>query len=185
MAIWRGGMNGESIEAALWEENHTRCDPPLNGEGVCRVASSLCRYKAEDTASVDGRFALTDPRNAATRCSTRVGPPLHRRRPVLAWDGTSWAYDNTGEVTGRMKQTVRAVRRRAGSPPPRRNKPPDVRKDIRRGVAHQRCDWVATSETRIMAGGVRFDLDPMLFGVANGTIDLRHGRLRERRREDR
>lgn len=43
---------------------------------------------------------------------------------------------------------------------------------------------LAMSEPEIAAHVEQFDADPMLFNVANGTIDLRTGELRPHRRED-
>ncbi len=42
----RAGMSREAIEAALVEENLHRCDPPLPGGEVRRIAGSVARYPA-------------------------------------------------------------------------------------------------------------------------------------------
>jgi putative DNA primase/helicase len=153
------GMSAESIEAALLEDNRTRCDPPLDSEEVRRLASSVGRY-APDPASRS--FARTDLGNAE-RLVARHGQDLRYTEDGrwLAWDGTRWLHDNTGEVTRRMKQTVRSIR----------DEPVSGTKAIkslldfaRRSEAESRVKaaiGLAKSDPAIIASGASFDVDPM------------------------
>jgi putative DNA primase/helicase len=104
----------------------------------------------------------------------------------LVWDGKRWSRDLTGEVQRRAKESIRHLHTEA--------------LDIEDG--RDRRDWakwalISESETRLRAAvklaeteepvvvtADRLDNDPMLLTVANGTVDLRSGLLREARRDD-
>lgn len=53
----RRGMQQESIEAALVEENRLRCEPPLDAAEVHRIAESVARY---DPAEQDARVRCAE-----------------------------------------------------------------------------------------------------------------------------
>jgi len=111
----------------------------------------------------------------------------HRRRRWLMWDRHRWSDDADGEIRRLAKL---AVRHRLLST----TKIDDL---TRRGQAarfaiqsehRQRLDALlaqATTEPPITDAGRHWDRDPLLFGVENGILDLRVGRLRDGRREDR
>ncbi|MDQ3571705.1 MAG: phage/plasmid primase, P4 family [Actinomycetota bacterium] len=103
------------------------------------------------------------------------------------WDDRRWATDRTGEVERRMVSTVRAIYREAGG----------LEDDERRGKLGK---WAHASESEarlraavslarhkveVVVESERLDADPWLLNVANGTLDLRTGELRDHRREDR
>ena len=103
----------------------------------------------------------------------------------LAWDGTRYRPDTTGEVQRLAKGTVGTIyaeAQKAGED--RREK---VAKHALQSEAKSRIQAMidlAWSEPEIVATPEDFDRDLWLFNCQNGTIDLRTGKLREHRRED-
>ena len=111
----------------------------------------------------------------------------HRRRRWLMWDRHRWSDDADGEIRRLAKL---AVRHRLLST----TKIEDL---TQRGQAakfaiqsehRQRLDALlaqAQTEPPITDAGRHWDRDPLLFGAENGVLDLRTGRLRDGRPEDR
>ncbi len=111
----------------------------------------------------------------------------HRRRRWLMWDRHRWSDDADGEIRRLAKL---AVRHRLLSA----TKIEDL---TRRGQAakfaiqsehRQRLDALlaqAQTEPPVTDAGKHWDSEPMLFGTENGILDLRTGRLRDGRPEDR
>ena len=104
----------------------------------------------------------------------------------LCWDGTRWAIDDTGEAERRAKDTVGQMYRVL---------PAIEDTDKRATLAKHAAASEAASRIRAMLGlsqsepgiAVRaedLDGDPWSLNVANGTIDLRTGKLRPHRRDD-
>jgi len=98
-------MAVEAIEAALIEENRTRCSPPLPESEVREIARSVSRYQPATT------FHLTDLGNA----KRLVAHFKDRIRYCSTWkcwlffDGTRWTRDDTGEIFRLAKQTVEGI----------------------------------------------------------------------------
>lgn len=103
----------------------------------------------------------------------------------IVWTGKRWEVDTLQRVQLWAEKTVRHIYKEARDEP-----------DSSRRVAL--AGWAARSEaaSRIAAmlklaeplaavSPDQFDRDPWVFNVANGTLDLRTGNLREHRREDR
>jgi len=133
-----------------------------------------------------GPWNLTDLGNAE-RLVHHHGRDLRFCFPqnrFFVWTGQRWAEDDQGEVMRRAKATVQTIYGEARH----------VADDDRR-AAIGRHAYRSENETRLRAmvnlarmdlavlpGG--FDRDPWLLNVANGTLDLRTGRLLPHRRED-
>lgn len=130
----------------------------------------------------------TDLGNAA-RLVRRHGQELRYCFPQkkwYAWDGTRWRRDDTGEIFRRAKDTVRAIYTEAGGAddPERRSKLAThaMRSEAEAKIAGMVA--LARSEPDIPVMPAQLDRDPWLFSVANGTLELRTGTLREHRRGD-
>jgi len=141
-------------------------------------------FEDEDTGSQSPEpltLPHTDLGNAR-RLVADHGPRL-RWAPQLGhwlhWDGTRWAEDLTGEVHRRAKDTVDGLLTQIASTSG------DERKRITR-------HWLASQGAARLAAMVtlaatepdvpvtidELDTDPFALNVANGTVDLRTGRLR-------
>lgn len=100
-------------------------------------------------------------------------------REWLAWDGFRWRPDTDGEVFRVAKEIVDAV------------KEPRHDRDQQRLWLRTKSEALinamvrlASTEPGIPVRVAHLDRDPFLLGVANGTLDLRTGKLRAPRRDD-
>lgn len=132
--------------------------------------------------------ATTDMRNAR-RFVLQHGADLRFCAPMggwLVWDGRRWTADDNGMVMRLAKLTVQRMYGEADGIPDQEDRIKFIR-----SVMH--CETLgklkamietAESEHEVSARVEDFDTDPWLLNVANGTIDLRSGEIREHRRED-
>ena len=102
----------------------------------------------------------------------------------LVWDGQRWAIDSQRKVEELAVATVRAMYRAAAQ-----LDDPDRRKALaswaQRSESRSRIEaMVALARHMTARKADEFDSDPWLLNCANGTLDLRTGELRPRRRED-
>ncbi|MDP9426656.1 MAG: phage/plasmid primase, P4 family [Actinomycetota bacterium] len=133
-------------------------------------------------------FRLTDTGNAE-RLVARHGKDIryvHAWNRWLVWAGKNWQTDDTGEINRRAKDTVRAIYGEAQEASD---------SSTRRELAGHAMKCEAESRLRAMISLAQseegmpvrvddLDTDTCLLNVANGTIDLRTGKLRPHRRED-
>lgn len=144
---------------------------------------------APPAAPVTEGFSWSDWGNAR-RMVALHGQDLrfnHLNKEWYYWTGKCWEEDNCGEVVRRAKDTVESIYDEAqgmewGS---------DTRlKLIKFALKSEASGQIAgmlnlaRSEPGIPVLPDEFDADPLLFNVANGTINLRTGTLQEHRRED-
>lgn len=139
----------------------------------------------------DGKLAKrphTDLGNAE-RLVARHGNDIRYSHPWskwLVWDGKRWAIDNTAAVKRLAKDTVRRMLDEANT----------IDDDDKR-KAHIKWSLSSENKTRIESmlalasaeAGIpilhdEMDRDGWLFNCANGTIDLKTGKLREHRQSD-
>lgn len=182
-AMRRHGATGETIAAALDRENEARCDPPLPGKEVETITRSVARYPPAPDA-----FHLTDLGNAerfARDHGARVRF-VHDRRRWHVWTESHWAPDADAEVTRLARETVRRTYAAVAA-----ETDPDKRAKLAKHAAASESEnrlramvTLAASEKGIAATSDAFDRDPWLLNVANGTLDLRTGALREHRPAD-
>jgi putative DNA primase/helicase len=156
------------------------CVPPLGEDEALRCLESAWRY--------DENLHLTDIGNGK-RLVIRHGENirfLHTRRKWLFWGGTRWIFDETGKIIEMAKDTALRINIEVA----------EQKDDIKRVATRK---WatasesisrltamieLAKSEADIAVLPNELDRDQMLFGVGNGTVNLRTGMLREPRRED-
>lgn len=100
----------------------------------------------------------------------------------LRWDGTRWAWCNTGEEMQAAKHAAGAILQHAGSL--YAQDPEKHRKRMAFGIRMQNLPRLqamvelAKSEPGMSLGAMSdLDADPMLLGVQNGVVDLRTGAL--------
>jgi putative DNA primase/helicase len=130
---------------------------------------------------------LTDLGNAK-RLVARHGQDLRfcgAQNAWLVWDGKHWAWDGSGEVERRAKETVVNLYREAAdlAGKERHNLIDHARKSesatrIRAMIA------LAASEPSVPITMDELDADPSLLPCRNGTVELATGTFREHRRED-
>jgi putative DNA primase/helicase len=148
--------------------------------------------RAETTASATTRSfrwrKCTETGNAE-RLVDQFGQDLrfcYAWKSWLYWDGRRWKRDSSGMVRRWAKVVMRSIYIEAG-----RAKTDDIRKAIaewakKSETAAARAAMVklAEAESGIPIETEAMDIDPFLFNVLNGTVDLRTGRLRPHSRDD-
>lgn len=131
-------------------------------------------------------FNRTDLGNAQ-RLVARHGHDLRYCHPVktwFVWDGRRWGRDLTGEVERRAKETIIALYGDAVRAPDGDRSA--LVQHALRSESEQRIRAMvalASTEAAVAASPDRFDTDPWLLNVENGTLDLRTGDLIPHRRE--
>jgi putative DNA primase/helicase len=140
------------------------------------------RQKGDPQRILEIPFALTDSGNAELIAST-YGDCLrynHRIGKWLIWRSGAWSIDVKGEVFLMAKDAARS--RLVGAA--------DISDDT---IRRKRVEWAIASESKhrleaalelakreppLSDAGDTWDADPFLFGVGNGVVDLRSGKLR-------
>jgi putative DNA primase/helicase len=112
----------------------------------------------------------------------------HRRKSWLIWRKHWWVEDRDGEVYVLAKRAVRqrqkvAVNLQADSPERAKQINWAIRSESK--PALEAMIGLARYERALADDGSNWDSDPWLLGVANGIVDLRTGKLRDGRPEDR
>ena len=132
-------------------------------------------------------FAWTDYGNAE-RLVAAHGRDLRHVPGLgwLAWDGRRFERSEDGEPMRRAKLGARALYRAAGDCDDD-EKRKEMVKWARQSEAAPRLSAavaLAATEREVLARVADLDADPWALNVANGTVDLRTGKLREHRRSD-
>lgn len=110
----------------------------------------------------------------------------HQKRKWLVWADTHWQWDESGAVERMAKAMVRTLYQVACDEPDKDRKTRLFKWAIS-SESNSRIAaaiTLAQSEPGISVAPTELDSDPMLFNVANGTIDLLTGELREHRKTD-
>lgn len=121
--------------------------------------------------------------------------------PSLGWlvyDGVRWVTDSEHVIEEKIQTTIRSMYREAAQMLTSASELADPEERKRQAQeAEALLHWAKKSETDHMTRAVmslsrphvvmpldRFDIDPWLLNVLNGTIEMRTGTLREHHRED-
>ncbi len=167
-------------------------DPAAAGEELSRLAEraelwQLPQARHEAPAALQLEIENLSDVGNARRMVREHGRDLRYVGPWgwLVWDGGRWARDETGEVVRRAKGTVGAIYAQASLVHAERHE-----KAARHALNSEAAGRIramiemAQSEASVVASPVDFDSEPWLLNVANGTLDLRTGKLQEHRRQD-
>jgi len=187
-SLRRQGADEAAIREALKAVNATALDVALDEREVETVARSAARY---EPATDEGLLRdCTDTGNA--RILARLhGDGLrydHRRGTWLVWLGNWWAEDRDGQA---LRWALEAAEWRARNAYDGLSNDPDAARASFEFALRSRnanrlraCLEVAKALHPLADEGAQWDADPWLLGVANGVLDLKTGRLRPGRRED-
>ncbi|GJM43880.1 MAG: ATP-binding protein [Gemmatimonadota bacterium] len=190
-AMRRVGVSDAGVQAALEAENATRAETPLDQAEVLRVARSSGRWQPDQDAERFARWGDvhdSDLGNAkrlvmAHGKDIRYVPPL---KTWFCWDGVRWSKDEKGELYLRAKDVVTQLIKRA-----RKTTEPEKRRRLvlfaLRSENEPRIRGLielAKTEPGVPVLPEQLDRDPWLINVANGTLDLRTGQLRDPQRSD-
>lgn len=197
----RSGAQAGAQEPAVPDKSHEEVNLQ-RAIDKWHASSPSSTGTTRDSAREKGaEIRLTDLGNAR-RLVRRHGRDLRHSEAFgwLVWDGTRWAPDATGEVMRRASTVAEELFAEAQKLTEEvAHAPTKDEKKAAARRAEETLSWAIKSESeraikaavalaRTEAGvAIRsddLDRDPMLLNVANGTIDLRTGTLREHRRED-
>lgn len=158
---------------------------PLNR----RVAGNDGRNPADGGGAppLETDYNLTDLGNAERFADAHGGDVLwvERWRFWVVWDGKRWARDWTREVHRRAELTVRSIYADASKVEESERRKAIANHAKRSESATRVREMLELAKAKTWATPEEFDRDNYLLTVANGTLDLRTGELREHRREDR
>jgi putative DNA primase/helicase len=104
----------------------------------------------------------------------------------FAWDGRRWKRDTDGEVVRRAKKMVRTLYSKAADVNDlgERKRIAKWANDCESQARLAAAVKLAETEREVVVDPDALDANRFLLNVANGTVDLRTGDLREHRRED-
>lgn len=145
------------------------------------------RRRAQSKGEPPVEITDTDLANAR-RLAARHGEDLRFTVETgwLVWDGRRFAIDEKGvRVQALAKSTAESIFREIGEA--NEDQRDILMRHAKRSQSKNAIDamiWLARSEPGICTSFEKFDADPWLFNVANGTLDLRTGTLREHSRAD-
>jgi len=148
------------------------------------VPNPAARFSADGPRA---NFEDTDIANGK-RLVDRFGSDFRatEERGTKVWTGTHWESDPRGiKLTAMAKETALELYNGLKSVP--QNGRDAAYKHARKSQSKGSLEamvWSAQSEPGIFIPLSRFDSDPMLLNVANGTLDLCTGELRPHKRED-
>lgn len=191
----RRGMGEAEILAALQVTNEQRCQPPLEGEEVEKIAASVARYEPADNVvsiSANGStpptygYNLTDLGNAE-RFVALHGENVRYCYPWakwLIWTGARWERDDSGKVHKLAKVTVRGIYREAATAEDEDRRKALAKHAARSEGADKIRAMLELAKSEVPASPDEFDSVPWLLNAPNGTVDLQTGELREHRRKD-
>jgi P4 family phage/plasmid primase-like protien len=143
---------------------------------------------ADDSASESGRLPLTDT-GLAERFAHQHGRDVrfcHPWKKFSVWDQTRWQIDENGLVDQLAKQTVRTIGEEAEA-----EENETLRAELHRfakaaesAARREAMLKLVRSEPPLPIAPNQLDANPWLLNVANGTLDLRTGELRDHQRSD-
>ena len=180
----RRGASRGAILAALRETNDERVDPPLPDKELRQIAKNMQLYKP-----VGYGERLTDLGNARrfvlqNKDDVRAMPG--RRNPWFVYDGLRWVPDSHGVAERAAKQTVRTIHTEADA-----TEDDDYREKLNKWATkseaaariHAILD-LAASEPELALDESKWDADPWLLNLENGTLNLKTRKLQPHARED-
>jgi putative DNA primase/helicase len=193
----RRGMSEGEILAALQVANEQRCQPPLEAEEVAKIAASVARYEPADNVvsiSANGHGSTPPPRGYnltdlgnSERFVQDHGESVRYCYPWskwLVWTGVKWERDEFGKVHKLAKTTVRRIYREAAAAEDEDRRKALAKHAARSEGADKIKAMLELAKSEVPAAPDELDADPWALNVANGTIDLRTGKLHDHRRED-
>jgi putative DNA primase/helicase len=104
----------------------------------------------------------------------------------FSWHGSHWAEDDTKRLLGLTKKAARSIYQEAARARSQKAAEATAKHATKSESAGAREAMLvlAASEPGIAVRATDLNVDPWLFNVQDGTVDLRTGVLREHRRED-
>ena len=201
-----------AISAKAWDQKNPR-SPRYEGQARGWVAGEIGRARAKVQAPTADRTVPDMTQDAAQRHNGDAPGPPEKAPPLpysdytnalafvrdhganlrycypwqswLVWTGTYWQRDTSGAVMRLAKQTVKRLARQAESLPDAMARA--LLTHVKASLSTAKLKALvenAQSEPGIAVQPEDLDTNPWLLNVANGTLDLKTGQLRDHARED-
>lgn len=178
------GMAANEIEAALLEIARKRCDPPMPDVHAIRIAQSISKYDPGNPLITEE----TTDRGWGRRLSYYAG---HRAAWVAeanawgVWDGQRWVMGVPKSTTGIQRVwdgLTNTLMADAHALPDGSQEEKERRLHLKEYAAKGRFSktmqlGIEQAKRFMSRSREDFDVNPWLFNVSNGTIDLRTGKL--------
>ena len=176
---------------------HKRCDGTSHGDNgginawkaLQKLAGTPFKEAVEATIlTSSGRYRFTDLGNARRLVDNYPLEIIHcvPRRTWYVFDGTRWKTDMDGEIQRCAKTSIGGIFVEADA-----CTDPDMAKALRKHATRSESAralsamvQLAGTEPNVAVTADRLDRDPWRFNVANGTLDLKTGRLYSHDRTD-
>ena len=186
-AKWRSEAESNAkIRAALFDM--PSAGPSEPAPAAAEETTGAPAGNADELAEVEGHFNLTDLGNCE-RFIRDHGDQVRfdaSRNAWLAWDGRRWATDSKGSAAALAYQTMRGIFREAADEPDQK-KFLQLAKHAKSSESAGRIAamlHLAAQHPRLRMSFEETDLDPFLFNIENGTLDLKKLELRRHDRAD-
>ncbi|HLZ10929.1 MAG TPA: bifunctional DNA primase/polymerase [Chloroflexota bacterium] len=179
-----GGDFSAAAKALAAETNHVSHSADMNGNGRGSLTDTVPHVavsQVKGPSTVGNNFHLTDQGNAQ-RFVARHGHHVRYCYPMKSWfywGGKRWRLDDSGAIERLAKETARSIYDEVS----RIDDPEDRKKMAKHALSSESRRaieaMIALSCSDVSVLPKDLDSDPWLLNVANGTIDLRTGQLRE------
>jgi putative DNA primase/helicase len=192
MVSYAGTLNSRGLTPQEMFESmkivNKRFVPPLTDEKLQSIVDSIFKYDSADPIGTARTKEKNTDLGNARRLVRLHGADLRydlKRKIWIAWNGAKWVEDSEADAMRLAKEVPAAMSSEAqGLSDSVREARQKWAKKSESAAALSAMIKLAKSEREIAANVEDFDRQPHLLNCANGTLDLRTGKLREHRRED-
>ncbi|MCH7526525.1 MAG: hypothetical protein IID39_03725 [Planctomycetes bacterium] len=158
-------------------------------EELNRLVAQASEWEPAGPTAIDppDSFHLTEHGNSE-RLVARHGRDLLYCDPWarwLVWDGKGWKPDEGRRIEALAMQTIKSIYAEAADEPNTARRKALAAWAQRCETGHHVRQIIALSRHRVTVLPGQLDVDPWLFNVRNGTLDLRTGELRKHDRANR
>lgn len=168
------GLSPEAVKAALFQENASICNPPLDTDEVEKIYNSISNYPQSMSMILTHQgFADVFVKEHSDRVKYNFDTG-----EWYIWAGKYWQTDKSGEIYSLMKDFIRRTYQHGCTIPGEYGKA--LKKKSREYENGNNFDQIlikAKADPTIAVSSNIFDNDPSKLNCSNGTIDLKAGTL--------
>jgi putative DNA primase/helicase len=184
------GIAEPTIVETLYQHNLAVCDPPLDRTEVEGIAKGVGGYLPYDQRRIGqthnrnlepylGRTSDTDHAEVLSFLNPGTLKYNHRLGKWNIWSGSVWNVDESSSIVNKVIEMAREMNFASQSieDEDRRREAVKNAKSLENATKIESTLKIAKSLPGIATTGDEWDRDPFLFGIANGVVDLRTGRM--------
>jgi putative DNA primase/helicase len=180
--LHRQGYTNAEVSGAIHALNQFTCNPPLEDREVDTLVRSATGYEVTprgDQSDLDNARRLVEARSGLIRYNTAS-------KQWLIWAGTHWKRDDNQEMMRRAKACADRLSEEAEglNDPAARKLQKAFALKSKSARSLKAALELAASEPGVPISANEFDRQSHLLNVANGTVDLRTGKLRAHNPDD-